>query len=78
MKKELGIALYNIFQALNPPLIAPGGGLLSWGEIYLSQIRKTFYDLAQDMMYDPIEIRVSEIGPDAGVVGAASLILEQC
>ena len=76
--RYLGIALYNIFQALNPPLIVLGGGLLSWGEIYLAQIRKVFYELARDMMHDPIEIRVSEIGPDAGVIGAASLVLEQC
>jgi len=76
--RYLGIALYNIFQALNPPIIVLGGGLLSWGDIYLDKIRKTFFELARDMMYDPIEIRVSEIGPDAGVIGAASLVLEQC
>jgi len=76
--RYLGIALYNIFQALNPPIIVLGGGLLSWGDLYLERIRKTFYQLARDMMYDPIEIKVSEIGPDAGVIGAASLVLEQC
>ncbi len=76
--RYLGIALYNIFQALNPPIIVLGGGLLSWGEIYLERIKTTFHELARDMMYDPVEIRVSEIGPDAGVIGAASLVLEQC
>jgi glucokinase len=76
--RYLGIGLYNIFQALNPPLIVLGGGLLSWGDFYLDHIRKTFYGLARDMVYDPIEIKVSEIGPDAGVIGAASLVLEVC
>jgi glucokinase len=76
--RYLGIGLYNIFQALNPPLIVLGGGLLSWGEFYLEQIRKTFFELARDMMFDPVEIKVSEIGPDAGVIGAASLALELC
>jgi glucokinase len=76
--RYLGIGLYNIFQALNPPLIVLGGGLLSWGEFYLDQIRKTFYELTRDMMFDPVEIKVSEIGPDAGVIGAASLVLEVC
>ncbi|MBK7628116.1 MAG: ROK family protein [Bacteroidales bacterium] len=76
--RYLGIGLYNIFQALNPPLIVLGGGLLSWGDFYLDQIRKTFYDLAGDMIFDPIEIKVSDIGPDAGVIGAASLALELC
>ena len=74
----VGIGLYNIFQALNPPLIVLGGGLLSWGDFYLAQIKRTFYELARDMIFDPFEIAVSVIGPDVGVIGAASLALELC
>jgi glucokinase len=74
----VGIGIYNIFQALNPPLIVLGGGLLSWGDFYLAQIKKTFYEYARDMIFDPFEIAVSEIGPDVGVLGAASLALELC
>lgn len=76
--RYLGIGLYNIFQALNPPLIVLGGGLLSWGDFYIDHIRKTFTELARDMVFDPIEIKVSEIGADSGVIGAASLVLELC
>jgi glucokinase len=72
-----GIGLYNIFQALNPSLIVLGGGLLSWGDFYLDKIKKTFYELARDMIFDPFAIEVSEIGPDVGVIGAASLVLEK-
>jgi glucokinase len=74
----VGIGIYNIFQALNPPLIVLGGGLLSWGDFYLAQIKKTFYEYARDMIFDPFEIAVSQIGPDVGVIGAASLALELC
>lgn len=74
----VGIGLYNIFQALNPPLIVLGGGLMSWGDFYLNQINKTFYELARDMIFDPVEIKVSSIGADAGIIGAASLALELC
>jgi glucokinase len=74
----VGIGIYNIFQALNPPLIVLGGGLLSWGDFYLAQIKKTFYEYARDMIFDPFEIAVSRIGPDVGVIGAASLALELC
>jgi len=74
----VGIGIYNIFQALNPPLIVLGGGLLSWGDFYLAKIKKTFYELARDMIFDPFEIAVSRIGPDVGVIGAASLALELC
>ena len=71
----VGLGLYNIFQALNPPLIVLGGGLTNWGDIYLNKIRSTFYDLARDMIYDPIEITVSKIIGDAGVIGAAALTI---
>lgn len=74
----VGIGIYNIFQALNPPLVVLGGGLLSWGDFYLSEIKKTFYNLARDMIYDPFAIEVSGIGPDVGIIGAASLALELC
>lgn len=73
----VGLGIYNIFQALNPPLIVLGGGLTNWGEFYLSKIKSTFYDLARDMIFDPIEITVSKIVGDAGVIGAAALTLEE-
>ena len=76
--RYVGIGIYNIFQALNPQLLVLGGGLLSWGEVYIDHIKKTFYELARDMIFDPVEIKISEIGPDAGVIGAASLSLEIC
>jgi glucokinase len=62
--RYVGIGIYNIFQALNPPLIVLGGGLMSWGDFYFDRIRETFYAYARDM-----------IGPDVGVIGAASLAL---
>ena len=72
----MGIGLYNIFQALNPPLIVLGGGLIHWGDLYLDKIRSTFYSLAGNMLYDPIKIRVSEIIGEAGVIGAAALTMK--
>lgn len=72
----LGIAVYNIFQIFNPPLIILGGGLTCWGETYLARIRKKFHDLARDMIFDKIEIVESAAGGDAGLIGAAALLLE--
>jgi glucokinase len=72
----VGIGLYNLFQILNPPLIVLGGGLTNWGEFYLDKIKETFYELARDMLIDPIRIVLSEIVGDAGVIGAAALSLE--
>jgi glucokinase len=74
--RYVGIGLYNLFQILNPPLIVLGGGLTNWGEFYLNRIKETFYKLAGDMIFDPIEITLSRIVGDAGVIGAAALSLE--
>jgi glucokinase len=72
----VGLGIYNIFQTLNPPLVVLGGGLTNWGEFYLDKIKATFYELARDMIFDPMEIVISKIGADAGVIGAAALTLE--
>lgn len=72
----VGIGVYNVFQAFNPPLIVLGGGLTNWGEFYLNKIKSTFYELARDMIFDPIEITLSQIIDDAGVIGAAALTIE--
>ena len=72
----VGLGIYNIFQALNPPLIVLGGGLTNWGDFYLDKIKSTFYSLVRDMMFDPVEIVISTMGSDAGVIGAAALSLE--
>ncbi len=73
--RYVGIGLYNLFQVLNPPLFVLGGGLTHWGDFYLDRIRETFYELAGDMIFDPVEIRLSGIIDDAGVIGAATLPL---
>ncbi len=71
-----GIGLYNIFQTFNPPLIILGGGLTHWGDYYLDGIKKKFYGLVGEMLYDPIEINLAALEDDAGLIGAAALTKE--
>ncbi|MBC7961090.1 MAG: ROK family protein [Vallitaleaceae bacterium] len=72
----IGIALYNLFQLYNPPIIVLGGGLINWGPIYLDRIREKFHLLAKDMLIDEMKIEFTQIGKDAGVIGASTLPLE--
>jgi glucokinase len=72
----MGISVYNIFQIFNPPLIILGGGLCYWGHSYLDHIKNKFKELARDMIFDKIEIVESMAGCDAGMIGAAALLLE--
>lgn len=72
----IGIGVYNVFQVFNPPVIILGGGLMNLGDYYLERIRSKFYELARDMIFDPIAIVRSEAEADAGLIGAAALLLE--
>ncbi|PIE35676.1 hypothetical protein CSA56_03220 [candidate division KSB3 bacterium] len=72
----LGIGLYNLFQIFNPPLIVLGGGLMKLGDKFFANIQKCFYELVRDMLYDDIQITRSHLEEDAGVIGAAALLLE--
>ena len=74
--RYIGIGLYNIFQVLNPPLIVLGGGLMNLGESFFTTIQETFYVYAKEMLHDPIEIALAQIGDDAGAIGVAALLLE--
>lgn len=72
----IGIGIYNIFQVFNPPVIILGGGLMNLGDFYFERIKSKFYELAREMIYDPIAIVRSEAESDAGMIGAAALLLE--
>ncbi|HUX55362.1 MAG TPA: hypothetical protein VMV77_00185 [Bacteroidales bacterium] len=47
-----------------------------WGEIYFNRVKSKFYELAREMIFDNIEIVPSHAGGDAGLIGAAALLLE--
>jgi len=72
----LAVGLQNTFQVLNPGVIVVGGGLTAWGDRFIERIRRSFYRFAGSMMTERMEIRVSSIGADAGLVGAAALTLQ--
>ncbi len=72
-----GIGLYNLFQVFNPDVFVLGGGLMSWGAFFLDRIRQKFTETAREMLFDPVEIVPSKLGQDAGVIGAAALLLEK-
>ncbi len=73
----VGVAVFNLHQILNPDMVVIGGGLLNLGDAYVARIREKFRSLVKDMMYEEMEIRVSELASDAGLLGAASLLLER-
>jgi glucokinase len=72
----IGASVFNIHKMLDPDAVVLGGGLMQLGDRYMSRIKNQFKFLMQDMMDDEMEIKLWEIGADAGLLGAASLLLE--
>jgi glucokinase len=72
-----GIGLYNLFQIFNPDAFVLGGGLMSWGDLYVKRIQRKFAELVREMLFDPIQIVPSKLEQDAGIIGAAALLLEK-
>lgn len=73
----VGLTIYNVFQILNPELIILGGGLMYFGEEYIKRIKDKFVHHTQKMMYEPVEIKMAKTGTDAGLLGAATLLMEE-
>ena len=71
-----GIGIYNLFQVFNPAMIMLGGGLTNWGDHFLIRVKAKFHELVKNMLHEPIQIVRSTLGPDAGIMGAAALVLE--
>ncbi|GMV86082.1 MAG: glucokinase [Dehalococcoidia bacterium] len=71
----LGLGLGSLVNVLNPDLVTLSGGLLAMGEMLLGPAREAMYSLA----YGPAAgtlIRLSELGDDAGLLGAAAVAFE--
>lgn len=72
----LGLALGNIGNTLNPASIVIGGGVSAAGEFLRSRVEKYFHEFTFPQVRQSTEIKLAELGNDAGVIGAASLALQ--
>ncbi len=75
--KYLGLAAANVGNIINPDIIVIGGGVSKAGDIILKPIEKYFKQFAFPRVAESTEIKVASLGNDAGVIGAAGLIMQQ-
>lgn len=73
----LGLACGNIANLLNPSTIVIGGGVSKAGEFLAEKIRDRFKVYAFPTIREDTHIRIAELGNDAGVIGASSLVLAE-
>ncbi|HEM4551285.1 TPA: ROK family glucokinase [Streptococcus suis] len=72
----LGVACANIAAVLNPTYIVLGGGVSAAGEFLLDGVRKVFAENSFPQIKESTQIVLATRGNDAGVLGAASLVLK--
>lgn len=75
--RYLGIALINIMHVLNPEMIVLAGGMIGAGELLMNPIRQITQQRAFEASYRDTKIVFSQLGNDAGIIGAAGCLLTE-
>jgi len=73
----LGWGLVSLLNLLNPAMVVIGGGVAKFGDLLLDPARRIACKHSLRGESDPVRIVCAELGNDAGLVGAASLIWEE-
>ncbi|MCP4247809.1 MAG: ROK family protein [bacterium] len=70
----LAVACVNAQHSFNPAVIVLGGGMSAAGDILLDGVRRHLRALRWSLADDLPEVKLAELGNDAGVIGAAGLM----
>ena len=68
---HLGVGISDLLNVFNPEVVVVGGGLGEAGELLLAPARKVVAERTLLPSRDVVRILEAELGPDAGLVGAA-------
>lgn len=71
----LSLALGNVGNLLNPSTIILGGGVSKAGKFLEDKVTKAIKPFLLQTIRDKTKIKVAELGNDVGIIGAASLVL---
>lgn len=71
----IGIVLAGIVNVLNPELIVIGGGIAGAGNLIMKSIRNTVQQRSVAVARDTVQVKFSKLGNNAGILGAAALLL---
>lgn len=72
----LGLAIGNLGNTLNPSSIVIGGGVSAAGEFLRSRVQTYFAEFTFPEVRSSTQVKLAELGNEAGVIGAASLALQ--
>lgn len=72
----LGFAIANLANTLNPSRIVIGGGVSKGGQTLLNPLNDTYSKFVLKRVKEAADIKIAELGNDAGIVGAAWIAKE--
>ena len=75
--RVIGIGVANIVSFVNPELVILGGGVGTQADLILEPVRRVVRDQAQPISGRSVRIEVSQLGDDAGLLGAAYAAFEE-
>ncbi|MUV39640.1 Glucokinase [Lentibacillus sp. JNUCC-1] len=73
----LGFALANAAILINPEKILIGGGVSKAGQVLIDGINQSFASYALPHVHDACQIKLAQLGNDAGIIGAAFLVRQK-
>ncbi len=76
--KSLGVGIASIINIFSPDAVVLTGGLIGAWNIYIEAAIKEASKRAFKELYGKVKIIPSALCDDAGIIGAANLIFEQC
>jgi glucokinase len=76
ISRRLGVALSSLANIFDPDVIVIGGGASAAGDLLLEPAREQLRARALPPM-NQVPVRTAELGPDAGMIGAAEMALEE-
>lgn len=75
---DLGLALANLVDVLNPEVIVIGGGVAAAGNLVLGMARKTMKQWGQPLAVRQVRVVRSRLGARAPLLGLARLAFDDC
>lgn len=73
----LGVGMVNLVNIFNPEMIVVGGGIASMGDLLLGPARQMVKERAFPESSAVVRIVTTELGNDAGLLGAAHFVFKQ-
>lgn len=74
--QAIGDVLAGLVNFFNPGMVVIGGGVANLGNLFLSSIRQAVLNRSLPLATKDLQIVFSDIGPDAGVIGAINLAID--